>query len=63
MMIIRKEIYYITKYHQNYYKSSGIDLSRQAKTSIPQHINFVRKLEEDDGATMFLSLKSRNKQF
>ena len=44
-------------YHQNYYKLVGIDLSRQANTSIPQQINFVGKLEEDDGETMFLLLK------
>ena len=31
----------------------GKDLSRQTNTSIPQPINFVRKLEEDDGAKMF----------
>ena len=40
-------------YHQNYYKLIGIDLSRQTNTSIPQQISFIRKLEEDDGATMF----------
>ena len=40
-------------YHQNYYKLIGIHLSRQTNTSIPQHINFVEKLEEDDGAKMF----------
>ena len=40
-------------YHQNYYKLIGIDLSRQKNKTIPQQINFVRKLEEDNGATMF----------
>ena len=40
-------------YHQNYYKLIGINLSRQTSTSIPQQINFVEKLEEDDGAKMF----------
>ena len=40
-------------YHQKYNKLMGIDLSRQTNTSIPQHINFVEKLEEHDGATMF----------
>ena len=40
-------------YHQNYYKLIVIDLSRQANTSIPQQINFVGKLEEDDDAIMF----------
>ena len=40
-------------YHQHYYKVIAIDLSRQTNTNIPQQINFVGKLEEDDGATMF----------
>ena len=40
-------------YNQNYYELIGIDLSRQTNTSNPKQINFVRKLEEDDGATMF----------
>ena len=45
-------------YHQNYYKCTGIDLSKQKNTIIPQQISFVWKLEDYDGATMFLSLKS-----
>ena len=49
-------------YHQNYYKTIGIDLSRQTNTSIPQQINFRGKLD-DDSATMFLLLKSSNKLF
>ena len=40
-------------YHQEYYKSIATDLSRQRNTSIPQKINFIGKLNEDDGATMF----------
>ena len=36
-------------YHRNYYKLIGIDLSRQTNTNIPQRINFIGKLEEDDG--------------
>ena len=39
--------------HQKYYKLFGIDLSRQTNASIPQKINFVGKLKEDDGAIMF----------
>ena len=46
-------------YSQNYYKLIGIDLSRQTNTNIPQQINIAGKLEEDDGATMFLLLKNR----
>ena len=50
--------------HEKYYKRIGIDLSRQKNMIIPQLINFVRKLEEDNGATMFfLSLKSSEKLF
>ena len=40
-------------HHQKYYKINGTDLSRQTNTNIPQQINFLGKLEEDDGATMF----------
>ena len=50
-------------YHQKYYKLIGIDLSRQKNASIPQQINFVGKLKEDDGATMFLSLESSKNYF
>ena len=31
--------------------------------NIAQQINFTRKLEEDDGTSMFLLLKSSKKQF
>ena len=40
-------------YRQKYYKTIGIDLSRQTNTSIPQQINFVGKLDEYDGVKMF----------
>ena len=40
-----------------------MDLSRQTNTSIPQQVNFIGNLEEDDGATMFVSLKSNKKLF
>ena len=49
-------------YHQNYYELSGIDLSWQTSMNIPQNINFVQKLEDDD-ATIFLLLKSNKKKF
>ena len=45
-------LYYL--YHQNCYKLIGIDLSRQTNRSIPQQINFVGKLKEDDGVKMLL---------
>ena len=47
-------------YNQNYYKTIGIDLSRQTNKNIFQQINFTEKLEEDDGATMFfIALKQQ----
>ena len=45
-------------YHQSYYKLTGINLSRQTSMTILQQINFKVKLEDGDGATIFLSLKS-----
>ena len=50
-------------YHQNYYKIIGIDLSRQANTSIPQQINFIGKLEEGGDATMFFIAEKQQKTF
>ena len=47
-------------YHQKY-KLIGIDLWRQTNTSISQQINFVGKLEEDDGARMFLIVGMQQK--
>ena len=41
-------------YYQKYYKLIDIDLSRQINTSIHQKIDIVGKLEEGDGATMFV---------
>ena len=47
-------------HHQKCYKLIGIDLSRQANTSIPQQINFVGKLEESDSGKMFFVWKASN---
>ena len=45
-------------HHQSYYELIGIDLSRQTKTSIPQQIDFVGKLEgEDCAAKIFIAEK------
>ena len=49
-------------YHQKYYKLIGIDLSRQTNTNISQKIHLLRKLEEDDGATMFFRIIQKQKQ-
>ena len=48
-------------HHQKYYKINRIDLSRQTNTNIPQQINFLGKLEEDDGATMFFIAEKQQK--
>ena len=39
-------------HQENYYKLIGIDLLKQTTMSIPQQINFVEKLEENDCGTM-----------
>ena len=46
-------------YHQNYYKLISIDLSRKTNTSIPQQINFIGNLKEDDDAIMFVAEKQQ----
>ena len=48
-------------YHWKYYKRIGIHLLRQINRSIPQQINFVGKLEKDDGATIFFTAKKQQK--
>ena len=48
-------------YHQKYYKLIGIDLSRQTNMNIPQQINFTGKLEEGDGAKMFVIAEKQQK--
>ena len=50
-------------YHQKYYKLIGIYLSRQTNTSVPEQINYTGKVEDDDGITIFLSLRSSKKLF
>ena len=42
----------------NDYATVGLDLSRQINTSILRLINFTEKLEEGDGAIMFLLFKT-----
>ena len=39
-------------YYQKCYRLICIDLSRETNTSLPQPINFVGKLEDDDDPTM-----------
>ena len=48
-------------YHQKYYKLIVIDSSRQRNASIPQQVNFVEKVEEDNGAKIsFITEKKQN---
>ena len=48
-------------YHQNYERLIDTYLSRQTNTGIPQQINFVGKLGEHDGATMFFIAEKQHK--
>ena len=48
-------------YHQRYYTLIGIDLSRQTHTDIPQHINLIGRLKEDNGELYFLLLETSKK--
>ena len=48
-------------YFKKNYRLIAINLSKQTKLKDPKQINFVGKLEKDDGATMFLSSKNQRK--
>ena len=50
-------------YHQNYYKRMIIYFSRKTNTTILQQTNFIGKLEEDDGTTMFSIAEKQQKLF
>ena len=50
-------------YHQKHYKLIGIDLLIERNTSIPQQINFVEKLEEDNRATRFVIPEKQQKSY
>ena len=60
-MITQQEIYQIICIIKKYYKLIGIDLSRQKNLSIHQQINFVGKLDKDDGETMFFIAEKQQK--
>ena len=45
-------------YHQNYYRFIDTGLSTQANTSIPQQINFVGKVEEDNVVRMLFIVEN-----
>ena len=40
-------------YFKENYRLIAIDLSKQTKLKDPQQINFIGKLDKDNGATMF----------
>ena len=44
-------------YSKENYKLIAIDLSKQNKLKVLQQINFIGKLEKDDGATIFFIIK------
>ena len=44
-------------YFRKNYKLIAIDLSKQTKLKDPQQINFIGKLDKDNGATMFFIIE------
>ena len=44
-------------YFKGNYKLIAIDLSKQTKLKDPQQINFIGKLDKDNGATMFFIIE------
>ena len=60
MMITQMVIYWIMNIFHNHYKLIAMDLSKQTELENPdlkQQINFIGKLERDEGATMFFIIK------
>ena len=50
-------------YHQSHYKLIDVNLSRQASTTIPQQINFTRKLKKVNGGTISFIVENQQKTF
>ena len=48
-------------YHQNYYKLTGIDLSRKRNAITLQQVSFTSKLAEDDSVKMFSVAEKQQK--
>ena len=44
-------------YFKKHYKLTATDLSKQTKLKDPQQINFIGKLDKDNGATMFFIIE------
>ena len=48
-------------YFKKDYRLIAIDLSKQTKLKDPQQINFIGKLDKDNGATMFFIIEKSEK--
>ena len=62
--MIAKVVIYWTDNFSNHYKVIAIDLSKQIeleKLDLKQKVNFIGKLEENNGATVFLIVKKSAK--
>ena len=44
-------------YFKENYKFIAVELSKQTKLKDPQQINFIGKLDKDNGATMFFTIE------
>ena len=60
---IRLVIYQILLISKKHYKSIAIDLSKQTKLKDPQQINFIGKLSNILGATMFFIIEKFEETF
>ena len=62
--MIAKVVIYWTDYFSNHYEVIAIDLSKQIeleKLDLKQNVNFIGKLEENNGATVFFIIKKSEK--
>ena len=62
--MIAKVVIYWTDYFSNHYEVIAIDLSKQIKLKkldLKQNVNFIGKLEENNGATVFFIIKKSEK--
>ena len=63
-IMIAKVVIYWTDYFSNHYEVIAIDLSKQIeleKLDLKQNVNFIGKLEENNGATVFFIIKKSEK--
>ena len=62
--MIAKVVNYWTDYFSNHYEVIAIDLSKQIeleKLDLKQKVNFIGKLEENNGAAVFFIIKKSEK--